>query len=1176
MKRIGLLFLILGLWITAGWANNVRIEGDVRVKPGDIDPTTGIATIRFTVRWDNSWRDAFNYDGVYLFLKYKVDGEGEQWHHAYLMACDSITDGYEAQMNAAGNNGQENKYEGVFVHRKEKGFGNPVVKMRLKWKITSNAERTLTRDDFVAGNVFLSAMGMEMVYIPRGGFRIGDTKSEMTFKNTDVTIPADKDILSEGKYTYSSSKQTDAKTKGGNPPEFAVNRVNDPGNTPTNAWVGDTKEPDTEYWKVDFDEAKTIRNIAIESVPGGRPNKWALQGQSVEGGTWTTIYTGTKEDWMIGSMRTYPCTHAIELSDTLTAYLHYQIKILQTDSIPVIKNVAMTTENIFKYVDNSVIVAGPQTDMNPRIGLFADDGDKNWTGTTPVFYPNGYAAFWTMKYEISQEQYVTFLNKLTVEQQRVRTIGAAFERLVEGQYVFGPFKTRPSARNGIKLASIGTNGDPHVFANDLDSTNEYGQDGDGQTVACNFLNAGDMLAYADWCGLRPLSEMEFEKMARRPFPEAAIWYEFAWNSNKGNDFATNIQNKGAKTEKPNGNVNAGQQPGVGGPVRCGSFASNSSGQQSSGASFWGVMELSGNLAEVVYNANVEGRNFHADQNVYHGNGTLASNGSTDMSVMEWPVAPNAFGLRGGSYLSDAKQITISDRSKHWGVYASTDETSAVRDSTVTFRLGRTAPVLSVVSELKMMNGKTTAVDEPVDTICSGEGYTLEGVVPAEIDGAYRIAWYVSENQGKLWDLIVGEEEPTLTVSNLRNINEEADFFKEYWYKRMIYSNGVDVVHSHPVKLKVVNHDVKINRYRDTVDIYDHSNGIEVIASQQSTFNWYWIRENSGNRELSVEYPAVVPNLHQINFLKYKDFSDSNKSEFDYDNETNETDREEKVLIETHILGSCTRRDTIDVFIKKSRASLNVLADAEQSLNPDFKCGDVLIDNEQTKGVRYKTVKIGNQCWMAENLRREISGGKYLCYNNDVLNCKRYGYLYNWNAAVGAFTEKIQGICPKGWHIPTYAEWKTLYTVVGEAAKLKSQLGSWGNQVYTAVNMGTNETRFSALPAGAANTPGNASYFARFTGHKYIYEGAWWWTSSSWTGGWGTYYYYSYGDKYGWDSGTQPYNAYLKHGLGWSFGDDKSWFYDSSNRSSDAYGRSTTRFRDEIYMSVRCVRDLPEE
>ena len=282
------------------------------------------------------------------------------------------------------------------------------------------------------------------------------------------------------------------------------------------------------------------------------------------------------------------------------------------------------------------------------------------------------------------------------------------------------------------------------------------------------------------------------------------------------------------------------------------------------------------------------------------------------------------------------------------------------------------------------------------------------------------------------------------------------------------------------------------------------------------------------------------------------------------------------MIETHILGSCTRRDTIDVFIKKSRASLNVLADAEQSLNPDFKCGDVLIDNEQTKGVRYKTVKIGNQCWMAENLRREISGGKYLCYNNDVLNCKRYGYLYNWNAAVGAFTEKIQGICPKGWHIPTYAEWKTLYTVVGEAAKLKSQLGSWGNQVYTAVNMGTNETRFSALPAGAANTPGNASYFARFTGYKYIYEGAWWWTSSSWTGGWGTYYYYSYGDKYGWDSGTQPYNAYLKHDLGWSFGDDKSWFYDGANRSSDAYGRSTARFRDEIYMSVRCVRDLPEE
>ena len=64
MKRLYLLFLIwMGLVIPGG-ANNVRIEGDVKVDPDNVDITTNVATVTFTVKWDNSWRDAFNYDGV--------------------------------------------------------------------------------------------------------------------------------------------------------------------------------------------------------------------------------------------------------------------------------------------------------------------------------------------------------------------------------------------------------------------------------------------------------------------------------------------------------------------------------------------------------------------------------------------------------------------------------------------------------------------------------------------------------------------------------------------------------------------------------------------------------------------------------------------------------------------------------------------------------------------------------------------------------------------------------------------------------------------------------------------------------------------------------------------------------------------------------------------------------
>ena len=125
------------------------------------------------------------------------------------------------------------------------------------------------------------------------------------------------------------------------------------------------------------------------------------------------------------------------------------------------------------------------------------------------------------------------------------------------------------------------------------------------------------------------------------------------------------------------------------------------------------------------------------------------------------------------------------------------------------------------------------------------------------------------------------------------------------------------------------------------------------------------------------------------------------------------------------------------------------------------------------GKTYKTVKIGKQVWMAENLNYKMEGS--YCYKNDETYCENYGRLYEWEAAMKA--------CPEGWHLPTKEEFETLMSNVGGkkvAGKMLKSTTGWYKDGH-----GVDMYGFNVLPAG---TRIDGSKF-RFLGLDALFWGA---------------------------------------------------------------------------------------
>ncbi len=251
--------------------------------------------------------------------------------------------------------------------------------------------------------------------------------------------------------------------------------------------------------------------------------------------------------------------------------------------------------------------------------------------TVPAAFPVGYDAFYCMKHEISQQQYVEFLNTLDGTQQAARIVA-----VTAGSFMCATAATMSPAttnRNGVKcrVAPVGaTAGEYGCDLDDDDSYNEAASD--GLALACNWLNGPDLLAYLDWSALRPMSETEYEKACRGTL--AAVAGEYAWGSTSITYAATaGLQNGGNVTETfSTANANCiGNSIYATGVSRCGVFATGSTTRQTSGATYYGIMEMSGNVWEqVVLIGCAAGRSYTG----VHGNGALNAAGFANVDF--WP------------------------------------------------------------------------------------------------------------------------------------------------------------------------------------------------------------------------------------------------------------------------------------------------------------------------------------------------------------------------------------------------------------------------------------------------------------------------------------------------------------------------------------------------------------
>ncbi len=276
-------------------------------------------------------------------------------------------------------------------------------------------------------------------------------------------------------------------------------------------------------------------------------------------------------------------------------------------------------------------------------------------GNLPSTFPLGYNGFWCMKYELSMVAYTEFMNCLNYDQQANRL------SKWDGRYpnLVGTNFGNSSQKGSLKVSVAGTfNTVPATFVNNITYSNY---------TPASYVGWKDLTAYLDWAGLRPMTEFEFEKACRGTLNPVAN--EYPWGNTQITQAFNTPANNGSDTEKPN-------QSGEGlclyawdevnqAPFRSGYAATSLTTRSLAGATYYGIMDMGGNVFEqVIGGAGYDYSNF----TTANGDGILATNGNANTTG--WPTNNGTNSgniLKGGSmYGGPAATVQVSDRTYYGG------------------------------------------------------------------------------------------------------------------------------------------------------------------------------------------------------------------------------------------------------------------------------------------------------------------------------------------------------------------------------------------------------------------------------------------------------------------------------------------------------------------------------
>lgn len=322
------------------------------------------------------------------------------------------------------------------------------------------------------------------------------------------------------------------------------------------------------------------------------------------------------------------------------------------------------------YIENAGAIQTTNSATNGYYYTSTGASGESSTGsifTIPTSFPKGYGSIYVMKYELTEGQWVSFFNTLPVAARNNRDITAS--------NLGGKNSDAIINRNTISWDASNPKSGAVTLRPDRPVT---------------YISWSDLLAYADWAGLRPITELEYEKIARGS-DIAPVSNEFAWGTASyiqagGTDIYPNADEDGTE-QIFNGNANlnrnnlawssgdgraGGIAVGQKGPLRAGIFAESSTNRETSGSGYFGVMELSGNLSEMVVNiGQPPGRQFLGT----HGDGKLTELSGYEGSATntDWPgintvdaargvTGSIGSGYRGGDFMSsNIRHFQVSTR-----------------------------------------------------------------------------------------------------------------------------------------------------------------------------------------------------------------------------------------------------------------------------------------------------------------------------------------------------------------------------------------------------------------------------------------------------------------------------------------------------------------------------------